>query len=231
MAQQQNFVIPALPVPVGLQALQIAAPAAVLYGPNLPIADAAVTAEHQYVKIIKRLKATNGNLVTDAEYVSASKRKTAVQNAAAEQTYPGAGAPLWGQQLVAQMNAMQNTLQVMQNTLQGIQNTQQVMQNTLQDTQVLLQVSLQLPSLRARNAHTIGLSQGALYPLPSTVAGPNMGLLPQAANPVVFFPPTLAAADALTLAQIAALAAFYGIAFNGTVADQRGQFKSFISIG
>jgi hypothetical protein len=58
MAQQQNFVIPALPVPVGLQALQIAAPAAVLYGPNLPIADAAVTAEHQYVKIIKRLKGT-----------------------------------------------------------------------------------------------------------------------------------------------------------------------------
>jgi hypothetical protein len=71
------------------------------------------------------------------------------------------------------MNAMQNTQQVMQNTLQGIQNTLQVMQNTLQDTQVLLQVSLQLPSLRARNAHTIGLSQGALYPLPSTVAGPN----------------------------------------------------------
>jgi hypothetical protein len=58
-----------------------------------------------------------------------------------------------------------------------------------------------------------------------------VGLLPQAANPVVFFPPTLAAADALTLAQIAALAAFYGIAFNGTVADQRGQFKSFISSG
>ncbi len=205
-------------------------------------------------------------MVTDAEYVSASKRITAVQNAgniiysvirfhqltilAAEQTYPGAGAPLWGQQLLAQINAMQNTLQVVQNNQQALQNNQQALQNNLQAMQTLLQVSLQLPSLRARNAHTIAISQGVLYPLPSTVAGPNsefnfiiawlmvepnilelVGLLPQAANPVVFFPPTLAAADDLTQAQLAALAAFYGTAFNGAVADQLGQFKSFISIG
>ncbi len=56
-----------------------------------------------------------------------------------------------------------------------------------------------------------------------------MGVLPQAAN--VYFPANVAAASELTLDELANLAQFYGIAFNGDEFNQRSQFEDFIKVG